>query len=114
MHKSAFRSSKGYSRASSVSSRGTYSAKSLLLARNLAPYLRNTTGIGIINVARHARSVPAHFGVKFSNICVVKSGKPEAIADRSMMFAATVEAALCSVSISVVVLEVCLEAHNGR
>jgi hypothetical protein len=43
---------------------------------------------------KQPRSVPAHCTPRFSNIWVENNGKPAAKADRSMMLAATVEAAL--------------------
>ena len=58
------------------------------------PYALNTKGIGIMIAARQARRVPAHCTPRFSNIWVENKGKPAATAERSMMLAATVEAAL--------------------
>lgn len=44
--------------------------------------------------AKHPSSVPAHCTPKLANICLEKSGNPAAMADRSIMFAAIVEATL--------------------
>lgn len=47
-----------------------------------------------MSAAKQARSVPAHCTPRFSNICVENKGKAAATAERSIMLAATVEAAL--------------------
>lgn len=73
----------------------------LLCPLKVGPYALKTTGIGIMTAARQARSVPAHCTPRLSNICVENKGKPAATAERSMMFAATVEAALVQVEVSV-------------
>lgn len=46
--------------------------------------------------ARQPSRVQAHCTPRFSNICLEKSGNPAAIAERSIMFAATADAALLS------------------
>jgi hypothetical protein len=51
-------------------------------------------GMGIMIAAMQASRVPAHCMPRFANIWRVNSGKPAAITDRSMMLAATAEAAL--------------------
>lgn len=56
--------------------------------------------MGIMIADRHPNSVPAHCTPRFANICFEKSGNPAATLDRRMMLAATVEAALHSVSIT--------------
>ena len=53
-----------------------------------------------MTAARQARSVPAHCTPSFSNICSENRGKPAATAERSIMLAATVEAALVRVELS--------------
>ena len=50
--------------------------------------------MGIIIAAKQPSKVQAHWTPMFSNICVEKSGNPAAIDERSMMLAATVDAAL--------------------
>lgn len=57
-------------------------------------------GIGIITVARQARRVPAHCTPRLSNIWVENKGKLAATAERSIILAATVEAALEKVKMS--------------
>lgn len=44
--------------------------------------------------ARQPSRVQAHCTPRFLNICLEKSGKPAAIAERSIMLAATADAAL--------------------
>jgi hypothetical protein len=53
-----------------------------------------------MTAARQASSVPAHCTPRFSNIWVENRGKPAATAERSMMLAATVDAALVQVEVS--------------
>jgi hypothetical protein len=50
--------------------------------------------MGIMTAARHPSRVPAHWTPIFLNICFENKGKPAATAERRMMFAATVDAAL--------------------
>ena len=71
-----------------------YVASTLLFLRKEGPNTLSTNGIGSISVARQARSVPAHCTPRFANICLEKRGNPAATAERSIMLAATVEAAL--------------------
>ena len=54
----------------------------------------NRTGIGIITTAIHPSIVPAHWTPRFSIICREKRGNAQPIADRRMVFAAIVDAAL--------------------
>ena len=70
----------------------------MLLPRRAGPKTLSPTGIGIAIAAIHARSVPAHCTPRFANICRENRGNPAATAERSMIFAATVEAALGKVS----------------
>ena len=66
----------------------------MLFCLTLPPHLFSTNGIGIMTVATQANSVPAHCTPRFANNCLENNGKPAATVDRSMMFAATVDAAL--------------------
>lgn len=66
----------------------------LLLLLKTGPYARNARGMGIITVAIQASNDPAQCTPRFANICVENSGKLAATAERNMMLAATVEAAL--------------------
>ena len=75
-----------------------YTASILLLFRREGPKKLSPTGIGIIIAATHARSVPAHYTPRFANICREKRGNPAATAERSIIFAATVDAALSKMS----------------
>ena len=69
-------------------------ASILLFFRREGPKNLSPTGIGIMIAARHASNVPAHCTPRFANICREKRGNPAATVERSMMFAATVDAAL--------------------
>jgi hypothetical protein len=72
--------------------------RNLLLFLSRAPYTRNAYGIGIMMAARQPSTVAAQLTPKFSNICLEKSGKPAATAERRMIFAATADAALFQVA----------------
>ena len=77
----------------------------LLCPRNFAPYDMKIIGIGIMATAKQPRSVPAHCTPRFSNIWAENNGKPAATAERSMMLAATVEAALYQMPLAPLALE---------
>lgn len=68
--------------------------RSLLFLLKRKPNCLNTNVMGIMITARQPRRVEAHCTPRFSNICLEKRGNPAATAERSMMFAATAEAAL--------------------
>jgi hypothetical protein len=72
----------------------------LLCPLKVGPYALKTMGIGIMTAARQASSVPAHCTPRFSNISVENKGNPAATAERSIMLAATVEAALVWIYLS--------------
>ena len=60
--------------------------------------------MGIMTAAMQPSRVPAHCMPRFENIWRVNKGKPAAITDRSMMLAATAEAALESEMLACVAL----------
>lgn len=66
----------------------------LLNFRNLGPNTMNPIGIGTRRTARQPSSVPAHWTPRFCIICFENSGNEQPIADRRMVLAAIVEAAL--------------------
>jgi hypothetical protein len=55
-------------------------------------------------MAKQPRSVPAHCTPRFLNIWVENNGNPAATADRSIILAATVEAALGQKSLATLAL----------
>lgn len=72
--------------------------RSLLLLLSRGPRILNAKGIGIMITAKQPSRVDAHCTPRFSNICLEKSGNPAAIAERSIMLAATADAALSQLS----------------
>lgn len=72
--------------------------RSLLLLLSRGPRILNTKGIGIMITAKQPSRVDAHCTPRFPNICLEKSGNPAAIAERSIIFAATADAALSQFS----------------
>lgn len=72
--------------------------RSLLLLLSRGPSILNTKGIGIMITAKQPSRVDAHCTPRFPNICLEKSGNPAAIAERSIIFAATADAALSQFS----------------
>ena len=68
------------------------------MLRNAGPNNLKTNGIGTTIVAIQRRSVPAYSTQDSEPFVLVDEGNRAAIADQSMMFAATVDAALYEIS----------------